>query len=609
MKKRGEITVFLSLTIVCIISLFTGLLESARTAGARLYLQMAANSSMDSVMSQYNRNLWDMYHLLFLETGSETAVLQSFETYLDYYLKIENWYPMKLKETQLTEMESMIEKGGTGLEKEILSYAEYCLPEIIGEIFADSDESKEVQLSGDFRNLFQVCRQAGKKTAKLERNRKKAEKSLKKMNDCLEEMRESAGDEEEGGVMDAGEELLKEIGEFSDHVEAYEKEAKKISEYKKELETSKETEVEDTETSLHMKQELLAYGQVDQEAGEQLLKYRETEKTLKEIKNEIEAAMDSLKESDSPDWDFVYEILEEIEIPEGADMEEEDEEKAGALEKLEELLSGDLLQMVVPKDRNLSKKQVSISKIPSSSPKETGDEKEENVLEKGTVNEYIFLYFDSFLRENGRGAEKEKKQLLYEQEYLLCGENSDRKNLKETVEKLFAIRGSVNLMYLLGTPERKTEADSLAAAVCGGSISAQLVISFFIMVMWALGEAVWDIKCLLDGGRVSFFKTSATWRLGIEDLLTFRFLDRPDSGETEGKNYQDYMRILFLFLDRWDRNYRLMDLIQWNVRTVQSDFAAADCMGKIKIKASVINQHVFAMKSEYIKSIELTGSY
>ena len=38
MKKRGEITVFLSLTLVCILSLFMGLLQSARTAGARLYL-------------------------------------------------------------------------------------------------------------------------------------------------------------------------------------------------------------------------------------------------------------------------------------------------------------------------------------------------------------------------------------------------------------------------------------------------------------------------------------------------------------------------------------------------------------------------------------------
>ena len=77
MRKRGEITVFLSLIMVCIFSLILGLLDSARTTGARLYLEMSANSAMASVMSQYNRNLWDMYHLLFLEYESETAVEQS----------------------------------------------------------------------------------------------------------------------------------------------------------------------------------------------------------------------------------------------------------------------------------------------------------------------------------------------------------------------------------------------------------------------------------------------------------------------------------------------------------------------------------------------------
>ena len=67
MKYRGEITVFLSLTIICVLSLILGLVESARTAGARLYLRMASDSAVSSVMSYYNRNLWDRYQLLFLE--------------------------------------------------------------------------------------------------------------------------------------------------------------------------------------------------------------------------------------------------------------------------------------------------------------------------------------------------------------------------------------------------------------------------------------------------------------------------------------------------------------------------------------------------------------
>ena len=88
MKRRGEISVFLALTIVCMMSLVLGLLESARTAGARLYLQMAANSSMSSLLSHYNRNLWDRYHLLFLECGSGGAMEDTFSSYLDFYLEM-----------------------------------------------------------------------------------------------------------------------------------------------------------------------------------------------------------------------------------------------------------------------------------------------------------------------------------------------------------------------------------------------------------------------------------------------------------------------------------------------------------------------------------------
>ena len=82
MRYRGEITVFLSLTLICVLSLVLGLVESARTAGARLYLRMASDSAVSSVMSYYNRNLWDRYQLLFLEYESEAAIKETFGRYL-----------------------------------------------------------------------------------------------------------------------------------------------------------------------------------------------------------------------------------------------------------------------------------------------------------------------------------------------------------------------------------------------------------------------------------------------------------------------------------------------------------------------------------------------
>ena len=58
MRKSGQITVFLSLVMLCVCSLVCGLVESARTAGAGWYLKMAADSAMDSVFSGYHRAAW-----------------------------------------------------------------------------------------------------------------------------------------------------------------------------------------------------------------------------------------------------------------------------------------------------------------------------------------------------------------------------------------------------------------------------------------------------------------------------------------------------------------------------------------------------------------------
>ena len=48
---------------VSVCALLCGLAESVRTAGARCYLRMAADSAVDSLMAQYHRELWDRYRI------------------------------------------------------------------------------------------------------------------------------------------------------------------------------------------------------------------------------------------------------------------------------------------------------------------------------------------------------------------------------------------------------------------------------------------------------------------------------------------------------------------------------------------------------------------
>ena len=105
-------------------------------------LTMAANSAMASVMSQYNRNLWDMYHLLFLEYESPEAIGRSFDTYLDFYLEQENLYPMKRKSREVTAILNMQDHAGKPLEDGILSYARYRLPDIAGNLSGVAESAR-----------------------------------------------------------------------------------------------------------------------------------------------------------------------------------------------------------------------------------------------------------------------------------------------------------------------------------------------------------------------------------------------------------------------------------------------------------------------------------
>ena len=70
MKKSGEITVFLSMCLLCISALLCVMLESARTAGSRYYLQVAAGRALDTLFSRYHRRLRDEYRIFALEYGA-----------------------------------------------------------------------------------------------------------------------------------------------------------------------------------------------------------------------------------------------------------------------------------------------------------------------------------------------------------------------------------------------------------------------------------------------------------------------------------------------------------------------------------------------------------
>lgn len=297
MRQRGEITVFLSLTLVCILSLFMGLLESARTAGARLYLTMAANSSMASVMSQYNRNLWDMYRLLFLEYESPEAIGHSFDGYLDFYLEQENLYPMKRKSREVTAILNMQDNGGKPLEDGILSYVRYRLPDIAGNLTGITERAKEASRAGDFRTVFKVCRQAGRHTRRLEKARREAEAALEDMERLRIRASEAAADERAGRMGKEIERLQKKIRKFPELAGQYEKELEALSGNSRSAgEDGGREGMEEPLAAQTMDLELAAYQSVEEAGREFLEDCRKAELDLEDGLSRLEEIQGLLEE-------------------------------------------------------------------------------------------------------------------------------------------------------------------------------------------------------------------------------------------------------------------------------------------------------------------------
>ena len=76
MHTKGSITVFFSLILAVVISLMGGLLVSAKVSAGRVQIANSVDMSLFSAMAKYDRQLFEEYHLLYIDGGYGTETLQ-----------------------------------------------------------------------------------------------------------------------------------------------------------------------------------------------------------------------------------------------------------------------------------------------------------------------------------------------------------------------------------------------------------------------------------------------------------------------------------------------------------------------------------------------------
>ena len=200
------------------------------------------------------------------------------------------------------------------------------------------------------------------------------------------------------------------------------------------------------------------------------------------------------------------------------------------------------------------------------------------------------ILFDRYIYEKTGNCVRpsEDGQLRYQMEYILCGKDSDRRNLEGTAARLLLIREASNGIYLFTDEERMGRVHMVAAAASFLLLSPELEepIANALALAWSYLESVQDVRTLMTGGKVPVQKTAQSWQTGLHELLTPMTAIR-DREKGEGIDYDGYLQGLLLLEGSTVKTQRTMDVMEMDIRRITGNrsFRMDLCLDTFRMRA------------------------
>lgn len=223
----------------------------------------------------------------------------------------------------------------------------------------------------------------------------------------------------------------------------------------------------------------------------------------------------------------------------------------------------------------------------------------ETLVESFLFREYLLKYMGRY------GAEQEEDVLKYQVEYLVVGAENDVDNLRAIANRLCIIREAANVMYLMGNEAKRAEIALVSEVVCSLIMLPELspLMEAAILLGWAYAESVYDVKTLLDGGKVPLLKSDASWYYGLETALAGNFYGRGQA--TEGLGYGDYLRIFMMLTEEDLLTVRAMNMVEADIRNTpgNASFRLDACIvavdAEIEIKSTYGYRYAVKLQKSY----------
>ena len=185
----------------------------------------------------------------------------------------------------------------------------------------------------------------------------------------------------------------------------------------------------------------------------------------------------------------------------------------------------------------------------------------DNFLQQLIFHEYILTYTGHY------GAEKDSSLLKYQTEYILAGMDRDVENLKSVAYQLLLFRAAANMVHLVSDVEKMTAADLVATTLASLILLPEIAPLFkaVIVLTWGIAESIYDVSQLFAGGRIPLLKDADSWHYDLDAIFDFSIGTNKAEAE-EGLSYKDYLRILLCLQDKKQTTFRLMDIMEMDIR-------------------------------------------
>jgi len=221
------------------------------------------------------------------------------------------------------------------------------------------------------------------------------------------------------------------------------------------------------------------------------------------------------------------------------------------------------------------------------------------------INEYIMGTFKNSvpkLRINNeeeydldlRGIEKRFRDTFFESEveYILHGNPSEKTNRVMTEAQILLVRFALDTFHVYTDTSKKELANAIATSVAGwwtGGAGIP-IISNLIMCAWGMGEAIMDLKDIMDGKAVPFYKSKSDWKL---DIGLNSNADGSENSSALSFTYYDYLRLFLLMVDPDEKVSRIEDLIELNMNKTRNGFKMYNSNTYLRIEADVSVNYIF----------------